>query len=194
MTDIIIPVFSKSIPDRFYDCLRALFKNTNDFRLITVSSDQSQPKNVNTGLTRANSPYIAILDWDVIVPPRWLKILTQNLKDDESIGIIGAKMVGDYIGTNRNAELGVQTWDTLAGGCMVFNNFGLKFDERFPSGYWADTDFCRQFKDLGYGVAINGDVEVEHYPNTFGTNPEKVAYWSKEGEKIYKKKWGDLNF
>lgn len=189
--DVIIPVYAPKIPDIFYKCLESLFKNTKDFNLICVSSDQSQPKNVNTGLVRANSPYIAILDWDVLVSPRWLKILVKNLKDDPEIGIIGAKMTGSYEGWNREAPLGVTRWPTLAGGCMVFRNLGLRFDEKYPSGYWADTDFCRQFRDKGLGIYINGDVEVEHYPENFTNNLGQVNKWSEVGAEIYRNKWGE---
>lgn len=192
--DIIIPVYQENIPDRFYECIKSLFKNTKDFNLILVTSGDPQPININRGLERAKSEFIAILDWDVVVPGRWLHILTKNLKDDKTIGIIGARMIGGYVGTNRNADLGVHDWDTLAGGCVVFRNLGLRWDENFPSGYWADTDFCRQFRENGYKVCINGDVDVEHNPNTFGTQKDKVIEWSDQGEKVYKKKWGNLGF
>lgn len=189
--DIIIPVYDKKIPKIFDKCLKSIFEYTDDFNLICASSDQSQPKNVNRGLVRAKSPYIAILDWDVIVSPRWLKILVKNLEDNPEIGIIGAKMTGDYVGWNREAPLGVTKWPTLAGGCMVFRNLGLRFDEAYPSGYWADTDFCRQFRDKGLGIYINGDVEVEHYPQTFGGQIDQVNKWSEIGAEIYRNKWGE---
>lgn len=194
MTDIVIPIYTPRVPESFLKCVESIYKNTEDFNLIIAGSDQKQPVNVNRGLDRAKSEFVAILDWDTIVPGRWLKILTKNLAEDPSIGIIGAKMIGAYVGTNRDAEPGVQEWPTLAGGCVVFRNIGIRWDERFPSGYWADTDFCRQFKEQGLKCCINGDVEVEHFPNTFGTQGDQVAEWSAQGAEIYKAKWGNNEF
>lgn len=191
MTDIVIPCYQDGIPDIFYKCLENLFKNTKDFNLICVKSSESQPKNINQGLERAKSDYIAILDWDVLVSPRWLKILVQNLKEDKTIGIIGAKMTGTYVGWNRECKDGVQEWPVLAGGCMVFRNIGLRWDESYPSGYWADTDFCRQFRDKGLKIAINGDVEVEHFVETFTNKTEQTNKWSEIGAEIYRNKWGE---
>lgn len=194
MTDILIPIFQDRISEHFESCLKSIFAHTKDFNLILVTSSDSQPINLNRGLQAAHNKYVAILDWDVIVPARWLKILTKNLDDDMGLGIIGAKMTGAYVGQNRLAELGVQEWPTLAGGCLVFRNIGIKWDEKFPSGYWADTDFCRAFKTAGYKVAINGDVEVEHFPTTFGNHKKQVLDWSDIGAEIYKEKWGDNEF
>ena len=191
MSDIIIPVLQDKIPERFIYCLNSIFTNTKDFNLICVVSGKSQPKNINTGLDRAKSDYIAILDWDIIVSPRWLKILIQNLEENKTIGIIGAKMTGTYQGWNRDAPMGVTKWPVLAGGCMVFRNIGLRFDETYPSGYWADTDFCRHFRDKGYEIAINGDVEVEHFVETFTNNTKQTDKWSEIGKEIYRNKWGE---
>lgn len=186
MTDIIIPVWTNKIPEELNHCLAKLTINTNNYRIILCGSGDSMPKNVNQGLKIAKSKYIAILDWDVYVPDGWLDRLIETLESDKSIGIIGAKMTGKYNGLNATAPNNVVEWPTLAGGCIVFRNLGLKWDENFPSGYWADTDFCRQFKDKGYKVYIDGRVEVEHDCITSGSDAT--------GEQYYIQKWGDNKF
>lgn len=193
-TEIIIPVYSPRVPDSLAVCIDSVVKHTDNYNLLLCASDQPQPININRGIERSKSKYIAILDWDTIVPARWLHILTKNLENDPTIGIIGAKMIGGYVGTNRDASPGVQDWPTLAGGCVVFRNMGIRWDESFPSGYWADTDFCRQFKAAGLRCCINGDVEVEHFPNTFGTQSDQVEIWSEQGAEIYRNKWGNNAF
>lgn len=106
--------------------------------------------------------------------------------DNTKVGIVGAKMAGTYNGLNSTCSDIAQEWPTLAGGCLLFKNIGLRWDENFPSGYWADTDFCRQFKEKGYQVWIDGRTVVEHQMHTSGQSPEGEAY--------YRKKWGDNEF
>lgn len=185
MTDIIVPIWSPNIPqEKLAKLVLALTQHTDNYRLILCGSSKSQPKNINYGLKIAKSKYIVILDWDVYVSDGWLDQLIDDLKNNKEIGIIGAKMIGKYTGLNSQSNI-LQEWPTLAGGCMVFKNIGLRWDENFPSGYWADTDFCRQYKEKGYQVWIDGTVEVEHEIHTSGS--------SEEGEKYYLHKWGDSN-
>lgn len=182
--DVVVPAYSPALYEGLSKCIANLVANTPDINLIISSSELSQPKNINRGLNRASGEYIAILDWDVYVPKGWTKLF-QDLRDDSTIGIVGAKMGGKYSGLNSTAPAGVNEWITLAGGCIAFRNIGLRWDENFPSGYWADTDFCRQYKERGYRVCIDGDVVVEHDAYTSGI--------SSEGEAYYREKWGDNN-
>ena len=162
-----MPVYSPRPYEGLKRCIESVLDHTAEYNLIISASDKSQVENINNGLDRCKSEYIAILDWDVYVCPLWSENLIDVLNDD--IGIVGAKMIGGYNGMNSKAN-GIQEWPTLAGGCMVFKNIGLRWDPKFPSGYWADTDFCRQYKDKGYRVFINGDVIVEHDIHSSKTN------------------------
>jgi len=196
--DIIIPCLRDSLPlDELDRCVKNIQKYTDNYNLILVTTDKSQPYNINQGLDRAKSKYIAILDWDVYVSKDWLSKLVEVLHTNKEVGIIGPKMTGIYQhwdGLSSKVELPKpQEWLTLPGGCMVFRNIGLRWDEKFPSGYWADTDFCRQYKDKGYKINIHGGVEVEHdlYQSQ---DKELVNPWMAQGEKIYEEKWGDTDY
>jgi GT2 family glycosyltransferase len=190
MIDIIIPVYTPKIPFQFYNCVRSICENTKDFTLIVVGSDKSQPKNINIGLERSTSEFKAILDWDVVVSHNWLEKLLSVLRNDEKIGIVGAKIGGEYKGLNSHIEdEKISEWPTLAGGCIVFRDLGLKWDENFKSGYWADTDFCRQYKEKGYKIFIHGGVRVKHY--TIGDKDKTIPRFESENAIIYEKKWGD---
>lgn len=195
MIDIIIPVYSSKVPLKELDkCVKSIQENTDNYNLILSTSKKSQPYNINQGLLRANSKVIAILDWDVYVSPKWLEKLSGELKDD--VGIIGPKMSGEYQhwgGLSSKPEGEPKEWTTLPGGCLVFKNIGLKWDERFPSGYWADTDFCRQYKEKGYKIFIHPGVEVEHDLYSSLTN-SNMKEWMAKGEEIYEEKWGDTDF
>lgn len=187
MIDIIIPVYSPRPYEGLNRCIQSVIDNTTDYNLIISASDKSQVYNINQGLERAKSEFIAILDWDVYVTPLWADNLIGTLKED--IGIVGPKMVGSYNGLNSQTDE-IKEWPTLAGGCMVFKNIGLKWDDKFPSGYWADTDFCRQYKSKGYKVYINGSVVVEHDIHSSKTNASVTGYMN-DGSNIYRDKWGD---
>lgn len=183
LVDIIVPVWTTKTPyNQLLKLVKHVGENTSDYRLILSGSSESQPKNINKGLEIAKSKYICILDWDVYVSEGWLDKLVKDLEDNPKIGIIGARMYGGYYGLNSETKE-LKQWPTLAGGCLLFRNIGLRWDENFPNGYWADTDFCRQYKDKGYEVWIDGRVEVEHDAFTSGL--------SEEGKQYYKKKWGD---
>ncbi len=192
-TDIIIPVV-KPMPGVFDRCLKAIFKYTNNYNLIISCSYKGQVRNINSGLARAKSLYVVILDWDVVVGRDWLNKLIKAMDDDPTIGIMGAKMIGKYATWKNSPKIkkGVNDINTLAGGCIIFRNIGLKWDEKFPSGYWADSDFVRQYKELGFRVCSNGDVEVDHATHTSTELMETDLYWMMEkGKEIYKTKWGD---
>lgn len=197
--DIIIPVWQKEIPDCLFSTIRKVIENTTiPFNLIIVASNDSQPKNINRGLRRAKSKYVAILDWDIEVEKGWLKTMIDILKKDKKAGVIGAKMTGkysDYGGLNAQISEGeTKEWLTLAGGCMVFRNIGIKFDESFTSGYWADTDFCRQYKEKGYKILITGKTSVKHHLYHTTTHSVETQAFMKQNEFIYKRKWGDNEF
>jgi glycosyltransferase involved in cell wall biosynthesis len=198
LVDIVIPIYTPKLPlKKAEKCIKSVINNTKiPFNLILPSSDKSQPYNINQGLQRAKSKYVAILDWDIYVSENWLEPLVNVLKMKKNAGIVGCKMTGNYEkwgGLNSKAPAGITLWPTLAGGVMVFKNIGLMWDENFPSGYWADTDFCRQFKEKGYKVYINGDVEVKHDIYTSNTNLMITSYMN-QGRQIYRKKWGDNEF
>jgi GT2 family glycosyltransferase len=193
MINIVIPIYTPKLPlPEVNRCVLSVLNNTKiPYKLILSASDKSQPYNINQGL-KHKSKYAVILDWDVYVPDNWLEPMIKVLDDNPEVGIIGSKMNGKYNGLNSQVPSGVHEWPTLAGGVMVFRNI-LKWDEIYPSGYWCDTDFCRQFKEKGYKVYIHGDVVVEHDLYSTRTN-NMVSSFMEQGRQIYRRKWGDNEF
>jgi len=193
MTDIIIPTYKPYAPC-LVKCIESIYRHTNRFNLILACSPYGQVKNINWGLDRAKSKFVVILDWDIQVSEGWIDKLIASFEDN--IGIMGSKMSGEYErwkGLSSQCKDGVQDWPTLPGGLMMFRNIGLRWDDNFQSGYWADTDFCRQFREKGYRVCINGDVTVDHSLHNSTTNPD-LKNLMREGEIIYHKKWGNNEF
>lgn len=185
MTDIIVAVWTpEKQRSSIARCVQAVVDHTDDFNLIVVGDSGSMAENVNVGLERATSEYIAVLDDDVFVTEGWLESLTDVLESNPEVGMVGPKMHGTYTGLNAQIEDGyVGEWPTLAGGCVLFRNIGLKWDERFVGSQWADTDWCKQYKHAGYKVFADGRVSVEH--NQLARNVRHDI-----NEPLYIEKWG----
>ena len=94
--DIVIPVYTAEVPECLLKCVDSICRNTKNFNLILSGSNERQSVNVNRGLDRIKGDYAVIMDWDVEVTPRWLETLFSQF--DESVGIVGPSMGGDYTG------------------------------------------------------------------------------------------------
>lgn len=185
--DIIIPIYTVDTPfEEVNKCLEHIIRNTKEANIILSCSDKKQPINVNKGISRAKGKYVVILDWDVYVPEGWLDKLLEVMNRDPKTGIVGAKMGGKYGELAPNQVIGEVS--NIAGGCMLIRNIGLKWDEKYPSGVWADTDFCKQYIEKGYKIIRTDEVEVEH-DHLDLTKYEGRANFYDEGQKIYRKKW-----
>lgn len=195
MIDILIPVYTKDTPfEELKRCVVSIIAHTPDCNIILACSDQKQQININRALERAKGDFVCIFDWDVYVCDGWLDKLLEKIKADEKIGIIGPKMTGKYAelggASSKIADGETKEVSDLPGGLMLFRNLGFKWDEVFESGVWADTDFCRQYKEKGYKIVLTGDVSVEHDHldiTKFGSRSDFYI----DGKKKYMEKWGD---
>lgn len=196
MIDIILPCYTQKIPENYYECVRSLSENTNDFNLIICGSEDSQPKNVNRGLERAKSEYICVIDWDIIVHQGWAEKMVKAMEDNPKMGIIGPSQGGKYkeyfSGYFHDKDELIDIGSAI-GAMMFCRNLGLRWDENFLSGYWCDTDFGRQYKEKGYTIGLHGGVQIEHEMSTTLGKSEYVNKMMADGEMVYFTKWGDLN-
>lgn len=193
--DIIIPVWTKKINPALYPCIESIIKNTDNFNLIISASDESHPININRGLDRCKSEYICIVDWDIVVYPGWLDKLVEALENDPKMGIVGPSIGGkqeEFFSGYMHEKDEVVDRGTVIGACMLFRNIGLRWDEKFPSGYWCDTDFGRQFKEKGYKIGLHGGAKIDHEVTTTLNESSFVNEMMEAGEMVYFTKWGDL--
>lgn len=192
MIDIIIPVWTTAVNDTLYTAIEALCAYTQDFRLLMPSSDKPMPYNINRGLDVAKSDYIALLDWDVEVSEGWLPRLCKILDEHADVGIVGGDLQPNGYYEQWGADY-VGVIPTLAAGCMLFRNVGIRYDEAFPHGLWSDTDFCRQYAEAGWGVWIDRTTGVKHHLVNSGP---QGAYDEMEArcKEVYAAKWGDTNY
>ncbi len=194
MIDIVIPVYTPAVPPVLEDCLRSVVQNTDiagGYRLIMPSSPASQAKNLNRGLDVATSRYIAVLDWDVEVPPGWLAKLACILDNYPHVGVVGGALTpNDWYVSKPEGYVG--PFPTLAAGCMLIRDIGLRFDERYPHGWFMDTDFCREYKRRGYDIWLDRTVVVPHHL-TRSTSGEDHSVHRAMCEAVYRDKWGDID-
>lgn len=192
LTEVIVPIYGKAIPPIAHECVNRLLSTSNIVLHLPVT-DLSQPKNVN--LITPTSKYFVIVDWDVLVPDGWLEPLLEIMEANEDCGILGVKMHGNYQGANATVPAGeTQEVDNVAGGLMVCRNVGLKWDEEYPSGYFCDTDFCHQYREMGLKVLLTGVVDVQHDTQGSGMTVENyeagkqrfIEKWSRDkvGDKV----------
>jgi GT2 family glycosyltransferase len=85
-------------------------------RLLRLEKNVGYPMAVNIGAERSAGEYIAVLNNDVIVPPRWLAELTDVLERDGTVGAISPRKKSLYM---------KQTLDGCGG---AFNILGQGWD------------------------------------------------------------------
>jgi len=195
------------------DCLSSLkqtnYDNVNFFIFDNGSTDAScsiirdiMPKavlfhvNNNLGFTKganqaiseilsiSNSKYLMFLNNDItITDPNWLLKLVAIAESDETVGIIGCKLLypDDTI-----QHAGIQFWPDIhrgvsqphthysqieevkavTGACMFLKVQLLQiiggFDELFSPFYYEDSDLCFRARKTGFKVVYAGNLSLRH--------------------------------
>lgn len=152
-------------------------------------------------------PYIALVNNDIEVDPRWLKEAVKVAGSDKQIGGIGFKVYGevrkgDYDAYSKDVaakkKVSVSNTDNIIGCALflktsVFKNLGL-FDETYFI-YAEETDFQRRMSKAGYK---RKKISIPIFHNSEGANwgktPLKPSYltirntmrYAFKGEPIWK--------
>lgn len=127
-----------------------------------------------------NSSYILLLNNDTVVDKDFLKELIYSISKNNSIGIVGPKILNYY---NKNIEFlgGKRTFtlsaikhlhysnnpyvDFLTGCCMLFKMCDIKkiglFDNRYFC-YFEDADLCERFKNNGKKLFVEEKSIIYH--------------------------------
>ena len=208
-------------------CLESIMKNTNcDFTICVVdqaSTDGtgnylnklgdrieriSPEKNLGfvEGNNRVMEKYadrdIVLLNNDTEVKEGWLEAMIRRAYSDDSIGIVGAKLVypdgklqaaGCEIFSDASGrEIGKfddpQRWiynqtadvDYCSGACLYVKRETLKktgfFDTQFAPAYWEDTDLCFAARNAGFRVVYEPESEIVHHEGgSFGTTAARKS-------------------
>ncbi|MBP1934764.1 glycosyltransferase [Ammoniphilus resinae] len=243
LVSIVIPVYNQW--NFTYSCLRSIIENTLDIPYeiiiaddvstdetvnianyvenITVIRDQVNRGfllNCNNAAKHANGKYILFLNNDTNVQPDWLKHLVDLIERDETIGMVGSKLV---YSDGRLQEAGGIIWndasgwnygrlddpekpeynyvkevDYISGACIMIRS-GLwrdlgGFDDRYVPAYFEDSDLAFGVRKHGYKVVLQPKSVVVHFEGiSHGTdvNSGVKSYQVKNREKFIEK-WKDV--
>jgi len=235
-------------------CLASLYKNTDySFNVIVVdnvSTDRSQEwltefaKKVNNctvhfnkkpdsgfsegnniGLRYAKNKYVMLLNNDtLIIQQGWLWTLISELETDETVGLVGPKLLypNDLIqhaGVNfgyqpethhiapfhlgRFARRDSKFFNVrrevpaVTGACQLTRRELLKdgLDETYKKGGYEDMDFCCKVRKLGYKI-IYVPVELYHYEGATNLARNQKEWTSQlaENYKIWCQRWDQWIF
>ena len=243
LVSIIIPVYNQFAYT--YECLRSILENSKEVPYEVIIGDDCstdntrQIKNVVSGIkvivnrknlrflkncnhaaARAKGKYILFLNNDTQVQPEWLTSLIKLIESDESIGMVGSKLLypdgflqeaGGIVwkdgsawnyGNRQNEESPeynyVKEADYISGASIMirkslWNEIG-GFDERFAPAYYEDTDLAFEVRKHGYKVMYQPLSRVVHFEGVSnGTDVQTGLkhYQQLNFEKFYEK-WKDV--
>lgn len=239
---IVIPVYNQF--DYTYECIKSIIEYTNDVKYeIIVGDDVSTDKtvsiskyikginvvrnqenlkfllNCNNAAKQAKGQYILFLNNDTKVTEGWLSSLVKLIKSDESIGMVGSKLIypdgrlqeaGGIIwrdasawnyGNGQDPEKPefnyVRDVDYISGASIMikkelWDKLG-GFDEEFAPAYCEDSDLAFQVRQQGYRVVYQPKSVVVHFEgvsNGTDTSTGLKHYQVVNNEKL-KTKWAD---
>lgn len=243
LVSIIIPVYNQW--NYTYSCLASIKENTADIPYeIIIADDMSTDETVNIsqyvsnvvvardGTNRgfllnckhaaqhARGKYIFFLNNDTNVQPNWLCSLVDLIESDESVGMVGSKLIypdgrqqeaggiiwNDASGWNygrlddpEKAEYNyVKEVDYISGAAiLVRHDLWSKlhgFDERYVPAYFEDTDLAFEIRRLGYRVLFQPKSVIVHFEGiSHGTDTSSgIKKYQVENKEKFLEKWKDV--
>ncbi len=209
---IVIPVYNHF--RETYNCIRSIINHTGDVTYeIIIGDDCSTDEtlqidsmisnvivnrnqqnlgftlNCNAASEKARGDYILFLNNDTIVGEDWLSPLVTLIESDDSIGMVGSKLIyptgalqeaGGILwsdgsawnfGNQQNPTLPqfnyVKEADYISGASIMirrslFETIG-RFDSRYAPAYYEDTDLAFEVRRHGYRVMYQPASVVYHF-------------------------------
>lgn len=239
VVSIVIPVYNQFVYT--YNCLRSILNHTKDVAYevivaddgsndyvseiekilsnVTVIHNENNLKfllNCNNAVTYAKGKYILLLNNDTQVQPEWLQVMIDLAEADETIGVVGSKLVypegylqeaGGILWKDGSAwNYGhlkdpddpeynyVKEVDYVSGASiMIRKELWTKlggFDERFAPAYYEDTDLAFSVRQQGYKVVYQPKSIVVHFEGiSNGTDVSSglKAYQATNQQKFFRK-------
>jgi len=241
---IIIPVYNQF--NYTYNCLKSILNNSGDkisyeiiiandcsddytvhiekivfnISVITTSENLGFLRNCNNAARRAKGKYIMFLNNDTQVQENWLLPLYETIEKDDSIGLIGSKLVyengmlqeaggviwRDASGLNygKNCDPSLPEFnyfkevDYVSGAAIMIKKSMWEkiggFDDRFSPAYFEDTDLCFSIRKLGYKVVYQPASVVVHFEGiSNGTNiSDGQKKYQIINQKVFLDKWKEV--
>lgn len=240
---IVIPVYNQF--EYTYLCIQSIIKNSGEIRYeILIADDCSTDltvdieqvisglrvirnqenlrflRNCNNAAKYAKGEHILLLNNDTQVQENWLAPLVELIERDESIGMVGSKLVypdgrlqeaGGILwkdgsawnyGNQSDPDLPeynyVKEVDYISGAAIMIRRELWEeiggFDERFVPAYCEDSDLAFEVRKHGYKVMYQPKSVVVHFEgvsNGTDTSSGQKAYQITNQKKFFEK-WKDV--
>lgn len=244
LVSIIIPVYNQF--HYTYNCLKAIREHSGNIPYEVIIADDGSSdftsrlseivtglniivnqknlrflRNCNNAAKQARGQYILFLNNDTQVQNGWLSSLVQLIESNDSIGMVGSKLVypdgrlqeaggivwkdGSAWNYGRGQDMTrpeycyVKESDYISGAAIMIRA-GLwqeigGFDERFAPAYCEDTDLAFSVRKAGYKVLFQPESIVVHFEgvsNGTDLNEGQKSYQVQNQRKFYEKWEGVL--
>ena len=225
LVSIVIPVYNQF--SYTYHCLKSILKqcenisyeiiigddNSDDqtaklseyaenVRIIRNKENHGFLKNCNNAAEYARGKYIIFLNNDTQVQNKWLDSLLDLIENDETIGMVGSKLVypdgslqeaggiiwSDGSGWNYGRNKSpldpeynyVKDVDYISGASIMirkdlWNEIG-GFDERYVPAYYEDSDLAFSVRQRGYRVVYQPSSIAVHFEGVSNGTDEKSGH------------------
>ena len=168
----------------------------NNINYIANTSNVGVSKGWNQGIALSDlESDVVVLNSDIVVSNGWLSELSKAAYEDNSVGVVGCRMIKDYQGRKHILHTGAiikrdgmgeenewgiplpdygqykvnQDVQIVVGACMYLKRELINkvglFDESFSPAYFEDSDFCLKTREAGYKVLYCGKVTLYHEHN-----------------------------
>jgi len=240
LVSIIIPVYNEW--EYTYKCLVSILKHTKDIEYEVIIADDVSTdntiniskiiknvnvvrnkhnlkflRNCNSAAKYAKGKYIHLLNNDVQVQKNWLSSLVDLIESDESIGMVGSKLVYP---NGRQQEAGCIVWndgsawnfgrlqdpeaseynyvkevDYISGASIMIRRKlweeigGL--DDRYAPAYCEDADLAFEIRKHGYKVLLQPKSVIIHFEGiSHGTDINHgIKQYQVVNKKKFQEKW-----
>ncbi len=205
--------------DGTVEYLRELEQSRPNVRVIFNSENKGFSAGNNQGARIAEGHYICLLNNDVLVADGWLEDLIEAFDRDEKIGMVSAvtnKASGlqvlkdvpytdndgfyDFAGQWRALHKGQVTPRRRLAGFVMLTNREIYtaidgFDEIYGLGNFEDDDISLKIRRAGYALMVHDGTFIHHFGHSsFKANNIDLLASLKENEKIFRKKWPDVDY
>ena len=188
-------------------------------KVVTLTENQGFLGAVNAGIAVARGRYVVLLNNDTICRPGWIDALVDTAESDESIGVVGAKLVypdgslqeaggiiwRDASGHNYGRDQDpddpkynfLRDVDYCSGACLLVRSELLAtiggLDSRFSPAYYEDTDLCFAARAHGYRVVYQPEAVVCHLEGASnGTDVTSgIKRYQVANQVTFRAKWAD---
>ncbi len=184
--------------------------NYQNFNYFRMNKNLGFAKACNVGVEKANGQYLIFLNNDTYVFKNSLKILLESISSNDTIGIVGAKLLyPDY--TIQHAGMALdsdyhfihiyrgypsehplvndaRSFQAVTGACFIIkkSDFLLLngFNENYFNGY-EDVDLCLRIIRLGKKVIYQPKSVLIHYESV----SEGRHLTQEKAHELFKEKW-----